>query len=395
MKNILIVSHGMEIGGAERALLGLLGAIDYSKYNVELFLLRHVGELMKFIPKEVKILPENKKYASLAVPFSTVIKNKAPLVGLGRYIGNKKADKFGKKNNLTDASAVFINYSHKYTKAFMPEISDKEYDLAVSFLTPHYFVAEKVKAKKKIAWVHTDYSYVPIDEKSELEMYSQFDKIITVSETVAETFFNLFPSLESKIETIYNIHPAEFIKAQSEEFSVKDEMPDDGYVKFLSVGRFCDAKNFDNVPDICSRLDNVKWYIIGFGGDEELIKQKIKEADMTERVILLGKKENPYPYFRECDFYIQPSRYEGNAVTVNEALILGKKTAIAKYATSSAQINNGVDGVIVPQDNAGCADGLNAFVADKALQKKILDYVNSTDFSRSEEIKKLYTILGD
>lgn len=395
MKNILIVNHGMEIGGAERALLGLLGAIDYTKYNVDLFLLRHVGELMKYIPKEVNLLDENPKYASLAVPFSTVLKNGAPLVGLGRFIGNKKATKYGTKNNLDDSSAVFINYSHKYTKAFMPKISDKEYDLAISFLTPHYFVAEKVKAKKKIAWVHTDYSYVPIDEKSELEMYSAFDKIITVSDTVAQTFYTLFPSLESKIETIYNIHPAEFIKSQADEFTVKDEMPDDGFIKFLSVGRFCDAKNFDNVPDICSKLNNVKWYIIGYGGDEELIKNKIKESHMENRVILLGKKENPYPYFKECNFYIQPSRYEGNAVTVNEALILGKKTAIAKYATSAAQINNGVDGVIVPQDNDGCAKGLNDFIADKELQDKIEKYVNSTDFSRSAEIKKLYTILGD
>lgn len=395
MKNILIVSHCLEIGGAERALIGILNAFDYSEHHVELFLLRHTGELMKYIPKEVTLLPENRKYASLAVPFSDVIKNRAFFVGAGRYVGNKKAEKFVSANGVSDPSAIYVNYSHKYTKAFMPMISEKEYDLAISFLTPHYFVAEKVKAKRKVAWVHTDYSTLSVDPESELEMYSVFDKIITVSDSVTKAFYTLFPSLESKIETIYNIHHADFIKAQSEEFSVKDEMPDDGFVKLLSVGRYCMQKNFDNVPDICSKLENVKWYIIGFGGDEALIKQKIQESNMSDRVILLGKKENPYPYFRECDFYVQPSRYEGNAVTVNEALILGKKTIITDYATASAQIKNGVDGVIVPMDNEGCAEGIKAFIADTDLQEKIQKNLDVTDFSRSEEIQKVYRLAGD
>lgn len=48
------------------------------------------------------------------------------------------------------------------------------------------------------------------------------------------------------------------------------------------------------MPAICSCLlkkgFKVKWYIIGFGGDEELIRQKIAEERMEEYVILLGKK---------------------------------------------------------------------------------------------------------
>ena len=201
-----------------------------------------------------------------------------------------------------------------------------------------------------------------------------------------------FPSLADRIELIENIHPAEFIKAQAEKFDVRNEMPDDGSVKFLSVGRFCDAKNFDNVPEICSMLDNVKWYIIGYGTDEGLVRKKIDEYGMQDRVILLGKKTNPYPYFKACDFYIQPSRYEGNAVTVIEALILGKLVAVTDYATAASQIKNGTDGVIVPLENKKCAEGLIHFINDKALQKKILDNIKNTDFSKSGEIEKIYKL---
>ena len=127
---------------------------------------------------------------------------------------------------------------------------------------------------------------------------------------------------------------------------------------------------------------------------EALVKEKISEAHMEDRVILLGKKENPYPYFKECDFYVQPSRYEGNAVTVNEALILGKKVAIADYATAHSQIDDGVNGVIVPQDNEGCAKGLMDFINNKELQDKILNNVINSDWSKAEEFNKIKKIAG-
>ena len=383
----------MEIGGAEKALLGLLGVFDYTQYNVDLFLYHHEGELMQFIPEEVNLLPENRSYASLAKPLRQVLRNRAFGTLIGRYNGKNAANEYIVKNHIRDGSYVFIDYSHRFTKPFMPKISDKEYDLVISFLTPHYFAAEKCKGKKKIAWIHTDYSYIDIDTVSELEMWSAYDKIISISDEVTKGFVKKFPSLADRIVLVENIHPAEFIKAQADMADVSDEMPDDGYIKFLSVGRFCDAKNFDNVPDICSRLDNVKWYIIGFGPDENLIRQKIADAGMEDRVILLGKKVNPYPYFKACDFYIQPSRYEGNAVTVNEALILGKKVAIADYATSASQIDNGVNGVIVPLENEKCAAGLADFINNEPLQEKISENIKASDFSHSDGFKKIIEIL--
>lgn len=383
----------MEIGGAEKALLGLLGNFDYSKYNVDLFLYHHEGELMQFIPKKVNLLPENKSYASLAKPLKQVIKNMAFGTLIGRYNGKNAATEYIVRNHIKDGSYIYIDYSHRFTKPYMPKISDKEYDLVISFLTPHYFAAEKCKGKKKIAWIHTDYSYIDIDVVSELDMWSAYDYIVSISEKVTEGFLKKFPSLADRIVLIENMHPADFIKAQADEIDVSDEMPDDGYIRFLSVGRFCEAKNFDNVPDICSRLDNVKWYIIGFGADEELIRKKISEAGVEDRVILLGKKTNPYPYFKACDFYIQPSRYEGNAVTVNEALILGKKVAITDYATAESQIRNGVNGVIVPLENEKCAEGLKAFIEDKALQEKITQNIKNSDFSNSDGFKKITEIL--
>ncbi len=169
-------------------------------------------------------------------------------------------------------------------------------------------------------------------------------------------------------------------------------------MKLLSIGRFCQAKNYDNVPDITRRMieigvSDLKWYIIGYGGDEALIKRKIKEAGMEDHVILLGKKENPYPYIKACDIYVQPSRYEGKSVTVREAQMLCKPVAVTAYQTASSQINDGVDGVIVPLDNEGCARGLADFIRNKELQNKIVDYLHTHDYANVSEVNKIYDLL--
>lgn len=397
MKSVIIISHALEIGGAERALLGLLESFDYSKYDVSLFLMRHEGDLFNLLPDKVHLLPEIKEYTGLAVPMTSIVKRRLFGVAAGRIIAKIKAKKHVKSHNLKSDNGVELEYSHKYTVKVMPVISDKEYDLAISFLTPHYFAAEKVKAKKKIAWIHTDYSTVDIDVKSEERMWSKYDHIISISDDCTKGFLSKFPNLESKILPVGNIISPDFIHKQAEMEVVSDEMNYSEGLKLLSVGRFSTAKNFDNVPDICRRIVengiNVKWFLIGYGGDEELIKSKIKEAGMENHVIILGKKSNPYPYIKNCDVYVQPSRYEGKCVAVREAQILGKSVIITNYATASSQLKDGFDGVIVPLDNEECAEAIADLI--KTPEKLTLLAANcaKTDYSNSQELEKIYHIL--
>lgn len=396
-KKILIVSHAMEIGGAERALLGLLNSINTQKYDVDLFLLRHTGELMSLIPSKINLLSQNKKYSEIAVPIVSTIKHRQFRIAYGRYIGKKKAEEYESKHFQGTDNQVALTYSHKYTVKYMPMISNETYDLAISFLTPHYFVSEKVKAKKKIAWIHTDYSFINIDVKTELEMWNRYDYIASISDKVTEAFLRKMPELNNKIVLIENINSAEFIRQQSEIKEVKTEMVEDGNVKLLSIGRFSNQKNFDNVPDICRKLlkmvSNIKWYIIGYGKEEGLIKKKIKEFGMEERVIILGKKDNPYPYIKACDIYIQPSRYEGKAVTVREAQILCKPVIITAFPTSKSQLDDGIDGVIVPMDNDGCAKGIADVINNRNLQKKLIKNCSLRDYSNAYEVKKIYDLI--
>lgn len=396
MKTILIVSHAMELGGAERSLLGLLNAIDPSEYQVDLFLMRHEGSLLEDIPENINLLPEIPVYTVLARPLKNVIKEKHFVLASARILGKLKSKNYEKRRNIVD-SGVGLEYSHKYTAPFMPKIQkQKEYDMAISFLTPHYFVEKKVKAKRKIAWIHTDYSKVQINVVSELKMWSTYDNIVSISEAVTQSFITVFPSLKDKIVVIENILPMQLIKRQMNEFDVSKEMSGEG-IKLLSIGRYCTAKNFDNIPNICSQILKrgvmITWYIIGFGGDEALIKRRIQEENMESHVILLGKKENPYPYMKACDIYVQPSRYEGKSVAVREAQLLGKPVVITNYATADSQLEDGVDGVIVPMDNKSCAKGIAEVIENKSLQQKIVENQRKSDYTNMEEVQKLYTLI--
>lgn len=398
MKKLLVISHAMEIGGAERALLGLLDSFDYQNYSVDLFLLRQEGELMPQINKQVNLLPMNRS-RYLAIPMKILIKDLEFRMLYGRLKAKILSKYKINKLNLKAENQVGLTYSHKYTYKYIQKINPNiEYDLAISFLTPHYICRNKVNAKKYLAWIHTDYSTIDIDVKTELGMWSRYDYIASISDKCTESFLDRFPTLKKKIIRIDNIVTSKSIYKQADVFDVEQEMPF-GEIKLLSVGRFSNAKNFDNVPEICRYIIkeglNVKWYLIGYGGDETLIRNKIEEYGMQEYVIILGKKDNPYPYMKKCDIYIQPSRYEGKAVTVREAQILNKLVIITNFPTSKSQLNDGIDGIIVPMDNEGCAKKIVNFINNVKLQNKIIKYLREYDYSNSNEIEKIYKLMED
>lgn len=397
-KRIFIAIHYLEIGGAEISLIGLLNTIDYSLYDVDLFVYRHQGELMKLIPESVNLLPEKEKYAQIESPIIEPIKKGYWDIVLARLWSKIQYRRYTKRFSPIDSSAIFQYIADNVTP-LLPSLHEYgEYDLAISFLTPHNIVLDKVLARKKIAWIHTDYSKIDIDVNKEFPVWKQYDNIVSISLDVTRNFLKRFPLLESKIVEISNILSPSFVRKRSEEFV---DMPtiflnNDG-VKLLSVGRFSNAKNFDNVPVILSYIRNqginAYWYLIGYGNDENFIRENIIKYNMEDYVIILGKKENPYPYIKKCDIYIQPSRYEGNSVTVREAQMLCKPIIVTDYPTARSQVKHGFDGIIVPIENKECANGIVQLILNTNLREALSEYLSSHDYGNEKEILKLYSLI--
>ena len=223
-KRIFIAMHYMEIGGAETALIGLLQALDYSQYDVDLFLYAHRGEMMQFIPKEVNLLPEIPIYAQIERPMKDVLRDGYVRMVAARMKAKLQTWWYLRRHRVTE-SAAGLQYTADAVTPMLPAINPSvEYDLAISFLQPHNVVRDKVRAKKKICWIHTDYSVVDVNVKNELPVWSAFDHVVSISDDVSKTFLQTFPSLNEKIILMENILSPDFVRKRAEEFVATSEL---------------------------------------------------------------------------------------------------------------------------------------------------------------------------
>ena len=387
MKEILIASYDLEVGGVERSLISMLDNFDYENNNVDLMLYSHSGDFMNLISKSPNLLKEDKKYKTFRMSVAETIKSGQVLIGLSRIFARIKS----KGNGISQ-----MQYMWESALPFLPK-NKKRYDVAISFLWPHYYVAEKVDANLKIGWIHTDYSTIDTDVELDLKIWKKFDYIVAVSEDCKKAFLKKYPSLESKLIVIENITSPGFVKNLADE-EIYDFPRNESDFNVLSVGRYCEAKGFDNAIKSLRILHdrgytNIKWYIVGYGSDEELYKNLIEENNLNDSFILLGKKTNPYPYMKNCDLYAQPSRYEGKAVTISEAQILGKPVMLTNYATARSQVQEGVDGYITELSIEGIANGVEELYKNKRLRTLISNNCNNTDFTNVKELDKLYSAI--
>lgn len=395
-KKIFIYHYSMELGGIEKSLLGLLRCIDYSKNDVTLFLMKYEGDLLEDIPNDVHIILGGDNAKILGVPIGKLFKEKKIRFAILRTYASiklkiKKA--MGIKSSGEEISQIVYPKLVKRLKK-----QTEEYDIAIGFSWPHYYILNNVKAKLKIGWVHTDYSKIYPNIRKDQKMWEQLDKIACVSEECKNTFVRKFPSIEINTIVIENILDYEYLEDRAKEkINEKTLFSQVSSKTLLSVGRFCEAKNFDNVPAICCKIleqgEDIKWYLIGFGPDEALIREKIRQEGMEEKVIILGKKENPYPYMKACDLYVQPSRFEGKAVTVREAQMLGKPVVITNFESAKSQVEDGVDGIIVPMDVESCAKEIVRVLQDKKLCERLSETCRNRDYSNGGEIDKIYRLM--
>ena len=303
-KRIFINMHYMELGGAEMALLGLLHALDTDKVDVDLFINQHTGPLMNQIPHKINLLPEIPAYSAIERPMKEILFEGHFFIFLARLWNKWRYRRYlhslPNSHKCIDGSGT--HYVFDAVAPFLPSLKHLgHYDLAISFLDPPHIVQDKIDADIKMEWIHTDFSTVNVNKAVCGPRWAKNDYIVSISDSITKQFLKTFPELKNKIVVIENILLSDTIREKADAFNVEEEMPTgESVVNILSIGRFCHAKNFDNISDICKKINNqcstsnvqCKWYLIGFGGDEELIRQNIHEAGMEGNVIILGKKEN-------------------------------------------------------------------------------------------------------
>ena len=385
----------MNIGGTEKALLTMLNEIDDSKYDITLLMLEEYGGFLNEIPSFVKVKYVD-EYKSIK-PFvneppkiliKRLIKNKAYLTGLSTLL-NYSISKITKN----------ISYYYRYILKNVKKI-DEEYDLAVAYAGPMdfitYFVLNKIKAKKKVQWIHFDITKIGFNKKFAKRNYKKFDKIFVVSEEGKEKLINLIPALNNKVEAFFNIISCNLIENMSKNEKSFDDLFDG--VRILTVGRLSKEKGQELTINVLARLKNqgykVRWYCIGDGPEKDNYRNRIKGLDIENDYILLGSKLNPYPFMKDCDIYVQPSKHEGYCITLGEARCFDNPIVTTNFTGANEQIKNEITGLVCDISEQGIYQAIKRLLDNKELYKDIRINLSNEIVDSTNEISKLEKLVN-
>lgn len=361
-KKVLIIGITMAAAGSEKSFLSFAShAIDYNKYEVDLLLAKKEGDFLERIPKEIRIL----EMGEMGEIFLLDRKNALEL--LWHYFISKNPlriislfpDMFKRLFATKVAQKTFA--AHRMWLKLMKKmpILDKEYDVALAYWGDRtmFYMIDKVKAKKKIAWLHFDYRTPPREDELYEMYFDACDHVITVSAEIERSLKKALPAIAPKVITIENIIDKEEILRCAE--ASADFGDNFSGIRILTVGRISEQKGYDLALPAVAKLYRegypIKWYIIGKGSeeDERALAEQIRICGAESAVRVLGIRKNPYPYIKCADIYMQPSRHEGKPIAVEEAKILCKPILVTNYISASEQLKNGLIGKITEISEEG------------------------------------------
>lgn len=389
-KKLLFVIPSLGAGGAEKSLVNLLNVIDPEKYEVDLFLFSKTGLFLSQIPYFVNILPIGRSQQIFQFPllksiFSFLIKGKFYLA-LNRFL-------FAHYQRSRKNSAVSEQYSWKYAAAAIGVLPDV-YAAAIGFLekTSIYFVVDKIKADRKIGFIHNDYNQLCLDKNFDRHYFKYLSHIATVSEECVAVLRKQFPEYNEKICVIKNIVSTELIKS----LAVLKDPPMKPHA-IVSIGRLHPQKGFDLAVQAAAILKtnkiNFHWYIIGEGPERPYLEELIQNYELEHHFSLLGLRENPYPYMRQAEVFVQCSRYEGKSIAIDEAKILAKPILLTDFTTAKDQIENGVNGLIVGMNPDDIANGILQYLQNQSFKSQVTGRLAIDNFGTEGEIEKFYKLV--
>lgn len=392
-KKLLFVIESLNLGGAEKSLVTLLNLMDYSRYDVDLLLFAHGGAFQQLLPPEVNLLPIPEYFAYNSIPWSCLMeKAKRPgmMVAQLRY---SAALRIGDHNHIEKAVLLWESCRNCFC------CMEQEYDVAIAYAqgVPTFFVAEKVRARKKASWINAVYKPEGRYLDFILPIYEKFDIVNAVSESVAAQMQETFGIQDHKVMIMKDILDVDFAQKMARMPSdATAEMSGHG-VKIQTVGRFAIMKGYDLAIDAAKLLRDAgmdfTWYAVGDGAIRKELENRIAANGLQDRFILLGSRSNPYPYFAACDLYVQTSRFEGFGITLAEAKMFHKPIVTTNFDAVYAQFVSEKNGLIVDVSAQGIANGILRMLTDTALRERCIANVRAEKLGNTEEIEKLYKMI--
>lgn len=372
MKKLLFGITSLSLGGAERVLVDIANSLS-EKYDVTIFTIYSKGEFEKQLSSKVKL----------------------------KTIYDKQYDELTSLQKKIIPLKILLNKKSIYKKYIK-----QDYDVEIAFLEgaiTRLFSVKNTKTRK-IAWIHNDISQVfgkglksKIKKHIDRKIYSKFNLLVFVSKDNFRKFNLIYKDLRDKYlqpikkDVIYN-----YIDKQSVLEKAKEsiEVPfNNETINFLTVARLVPQKALDRLINIHKRLIdcglNHNFYVIGDGPEKEKLENMINEKNIGDTFHLLGKKENPYPYIKNADYFCLLSQFEGYGMVLEEAKILGKPIIITDTAAREA-VEKYKKCTIVDNNENDIFDGLKKII----LNPKKYDNENE-EYDNLKIIDKIIKVIED
>lgn len=385
-KKVAILLPWLKMGGTNKIALHFMK--ELSQYcDVTLILSQKTGELLELLPENIHlIVDEMQDFKSIFL--SDLQHLRLPMLW----------------KDVVYYARIKSHHDHVDNYRYLVRRNDwicsTEFDCAISYhgQSPERLLnlLDRIHAKKKVAWIHGEFNNPPEHYRRMERHYAQLDHVFFVSNHTMQSFFDKMTVPREKCTVYHN-------PLDRQEVLTKAALPcETGFsperINLLTVGRISQEKGQDMIPAITRTLLDaghpVCWYLIGDGDNRPMVEEKIREYGVESQVRLLGTQQNPYPYMKACDIYVQPSYTEGYSTTICEAGMLGKAIVGTKPSGGIRdQITDGEDGLIVDATVAGLAGGIQKLIEDGILCTHLGQSIQKKDFEGKDEIQKFLQLL--
>lgn len=381
-KNLVVRSGSLRMGGLERVLIEMLQNLDCNRYNISLIIEDNSGKENVFLDQ----VPEG---------IDIYFLKPETLIEKTHYHRERKKNLYHKfmYNLLMSKEHSFVVNK---TKDVLKEIEKKygEVDVFLDYDWGARRYVEKLKAKRKIVWIHNS---VPKLLKKESKIIrfgknlAKYDTVVAICDDMKAELEDIYPYLNGKVERVYNPFNFKRILDLSNDMSQlneqQKELIKDDYI--IAVSRL-DTVQKDYATLIkgykLATENGVKekLYIVGDGPDRKEIENLIKESGLEKSIVLIGKTTNPYVWMKNSKLFVHSSNYEGLPTVLIEAMICGKVVISSNCPTGPYEIlKGGQCGVLFPVGDykalsAGLQNLLNNPLElekyEKTIEKRVLEF---------------------
>ncbi len=398
-KKILFVINTMGRAGAETALLTLLSKLA-PEYECYLYVLMGQGELICRVPEEVQLLNHN--YTETSVLEKS---GKRDMYRNILHAMRKRGTVLKRLPQLCRDFCIMAKKGKVYPDKLLwhvlsdgAEFFEQSFDLAVAFLEggATYYVADHVKAKKKAAFVHTDYTKAGYDRRMDENCYEKYDRIFPISEEVQNSFLKVYPEYRDRTKVFHNI-------IDRNEILKKAKLPGgftDAYdgIRILTVGRLTELKAYPVAIEAMRLLKEAgvraRWYVLGEGPERAKLEKLIAEAGLEQDFFLHGAVDNPYPYYAQADLYVHATQYEGKSIAIQEAQILGRAVVASDRSGNREQIQSGEDGILCDLTAEAVKDSVIYLLQNPTERKKMEEAAAGKMMCYEDDLQLLTNLLA-